>query len=342
MAAAAARISGRLSTPVTRHARPVAVGMVEQRERDVRAAGPDVEDVQRRAGRRRAPRWRAMDSRTPPSRRFTRARSRRLPRSDRRVVQRSVEQLVPVGHPAHRARVGVAAASRPAGADGPTAAHDPHRRRRRGPHRPGDPRRTARSSRRPAAGRTTRPGRSPGWASRRRFLGRLSTDAAGRRLRAALAADGVDLDHVVATDDPTTTAVATHRCRRDARSYRFDLDGTSAAGLTWPVLAATGLDPAAIEVLHVGTLGLVLEPSGTTIEALVDAVRRHGARLARPQCPAVGDRRPDAYRARIARLAARADVVKVSTDDLRFLDPDGDVEAGLARLLAAGTGRSCS
>ena len=40
------------------------------------------------------------------------------------------------------------------------------------------------------------------------FLGRLSTDRSGMALRAALAADGVDLRWVASTDAATTEAIA--------------------------------------------------------------------------------------------------------------------------------------
>src|ERR687886_649168 len=40
------------------------------------------------------------------------------------------------------------------------------------------------------------------------YLGRISTDRFGRRMRDELEADGVRLDAVVATDDPTTLALA--------------------------------------------------------------------------------------------------------------------------------------
>jgi fructokinase len=167
------------------------------------------------------------------------------------------------------------------------------------------------------------------------FLGRLSTDAAGVRLRAALAADGVSLDAAVATDDPTTTAIATLAADGSA-IYRFELDGTSAAGLSWTDLAAAGLDPARIDVLHIGTLGLVLEPSGTTIERLVGAVGPTTLVMLDPNLRPSATADPVAHRARIDRLARRADVVKVSTDDLRALDADGDRAAGLAGLRSAG------
>ena len=166
------------------------------------------------------------------------------------------------------------------------------------------------------------------------FVGRLSTDAAGRRLRADLAADGVDLTFVVATRDPTTMARVSLD-ERGSATYRFDLDGSSAAGLTLDDVLATGLRPDAIEFIHVGTLGLVLEPSGTAIERLVDGVAADCLVMLDPNARPSATRDAVAHRARIARLAARADVIKVSIDDLRYLAADGEVETGLSGLLAA-------
>src|SRR3954452_6194852 len=63
------------------------------------------------------------------------------------------------------------------------------------------------------------------------YLGRLSTDGFGRRLRRELEADGVDLATAVPTDAPTTLALAELDAAGAAR-YRFYSRGTSAAGLT--------------------------------------------------------------------------------------------------------------
>jgi fructokinase len=163
------------------------------------------------------------------------------------------------------------------------------------------------------------------------FLGRLSTDRFGQALRDGLAADGVALDHVESTDAPTTLAVAELDATGTA-SYRFYLDGTSATGLgearADAVLAA---GPAA---LHVGTLGLVLEPIGSVLERLVaraDALVMLDVN-ARPSAT------PDlaAFRARIRRLATRAQVVKASDDDLAVLAPDRAPELAIHDLLTLG------
>ena len=77
-----------------------------------------------------------------------------------------------------------------------------------------------------------------------------------------LAADGVRLDAVVRTDEPTTLALAELDETGSAR-YRFYERATSAPGLT-PEAALAALPPA-VGILHVGTLGLTLEPMATAL-----------------------------------------------------------------------------
>jgi fructokinase len=165
------------------------------------------------------------------------------------------------------------------------------------------------------------------------FLGRISTDRFGRLLHANLQDDGVALDQVVTTDDPTTLAVAELDARGTA-SYRFYLDGTSAAGLT--DTDVVGVLTPQVVALHVGTLGLVLEPAGTTIERLVHAASSRVLVMLDPNCRPSATRDAAAFRARIGWIARRTDVMKVSDDDLRFLDPDVTPDGAIDRLLEAG------
>ena len=99
------------------------------------------------------------------------------------------------------------------------------------------------------------------------YLGRLSSDRFGQRLEALLADDGVSLECVVRTDDPTTLALAEVDDDGVAR-YRFYERGTAAPGLT-PEAALEAL-PADVDMLHVGTLGLALEPVATALEGVVE------------------------------------------------------------------------
>lgn len=161
------------------------------------------------------------------------------------------------------------------------------------------------------------------------FLGRLSDDELGRRLRAQLEEDGVRLESVVRTRDPTTLALA-ELSGRDA-VYRFYTTGTSAAGLT--AADAGQAWPGDARALHVGTLGLVLEPTADAVEALVAGVRDDVVVLVDPNCRPAAIPDPARYRSRLDRILARTDVVKASEVDLAWLAPDLDpIEAARALL----------
>jgi fructokinase len=161
------------------------------------------------------------------------------------------------------------------------------------------------------------------------YLGRISTDNFGARLASLLAADGVRLDAHVRTDEPTTLALV-ELAPDGSAAYRFYTDGTAAPGLTEAeALAAL---PAELAYLHVGTLGLVLEPMAAALEALVAARRGRALVMVDPNCRPAIVSDPPAYRARIARVLAATDVVKVSEEDLAWLAP-GVPAAGAARAL---------
>ncbi|MEO8229426.1 MAG: PfkB family carbohydrate kinase [Chloroflexota bacterium] len=159
------------------------------------------------------------------------------------------------------------------------------------------------------------------------FLGRLSNDDWGVLLRSRLVADGVEMGLVVTTEDPTPMALAT-LAGDGVASYAFRLDGSAAAGLDLRDLA-DGLPPGT-EAMHVGTLGIVVEPMATTIEALVGSAGPSVLVMLDLNCrpTAIVDR--TAYLARIDRLLARTDIVKASVEDLAYLQP------GVPPLAAAG------
>jgi fructokinase len=148
------------------------------------------------------------------------------------------------------------------------------------------------------------------------YLGRISTDHFGEQLAGQLAADGVALEACVRTQDPTTLALVELDARGSA-TYRFYTDGTAAAGLT--AADALAALPADAAILHVGTLGLVLEPVASALEAVVEAVHGRALVMVDPNCRPAAIADPAAYRARLGRVLARADVVKVSEEDLDWL-----------------------
>lgn len=165
------------------------------------------------------------------------------------------------------------------------------------------------------------------------FLGGLSADRFGHDLRARLEEDGVHLGMPTPLNLPTTLALA-ELDEGGAASYRFYFAGTSAPLVTDDD-ARTALDADAT-VLHVGTLGLVFEPMATTMEALVDGIGDEVLVFVDPNCRPLTIADRDAYVARLHRVLARADVVKVSGDDLDYLAPGVDGVQACRDLLALG------
>jgi fructokinase len=166
------------------------------------------------------------------------------------------------------------------------------------------------------------------------FLGRLSTDRFGSILRSRLVDDGVDVTHVVLTDDPTTLAVAEIDIDGEA-TFRFYLDGTSLVGLTEAHVDRTFL--AGIDALHVGTLGLVAEPIASTLVGVVEGMPSTTIVMTDPNCrpQVIADRA--AYLRGLERVLARTDIVKVSRDDLTYLAPNTPVERAMSDLLETGS-----
>ena len=152
------------------------------------------------------------------------------------------------------------------------------------------------------------------------FLGTLSTDAYGQAARASLRESGVRDDWAPDTELPTTLA-AVDLSRESAR-YLFYTEATSAPALT--AAQADAVLAAPPTALLVGTLGLVLEPCADALAALVDRVPGDCLVMVDPNTRPAALTRPDVaarYRDRLQTVLGRADVIKVSTEDLAWLSP---------------------
>ncbi len=161
------------------------------------------------------------------------------------------------------------------------------------------------------------------------YLGCLSDDGFGSQLRAALTDDGVKLDTVVDTSLPTTLALVELDAGGSA-SYRFYSEGTSAPALE-PDTALSVL-PDNVEMLHVGTLALVMEPTAIALQAVVEAVSATALVMVDPNCRPTFIPDQGTYRRSMAATLQYAHVVKVSLEDLDYLEP-GRTPTEAARAL---------
>ncbi|BBY31815.1 carbohydrate kinase family protein [Mycolicibacterium sediminis] len=157
------------------------------------------------------------------------------------------------------------------------------------------------------------------------FLTHVGTDDRGRRIADYVEASGVRL--VPGTTDAERTPTA--RARLDAAggaTYEFDLE--------WQLSGTPEVAPPL--VAHTGSIAAFLDPGALATAALVDAYRASATITYDPNVrPAlITDR--DQVIGRIDRLVERADVVKVSDEDLHWIDPSRTPEEIAAAWQAAG------
>jgi fructokinase len=165
------------------------------------------------------------------------------------------------------------------------------------------------------------------------FLGCLSDDGFGARLRAQLLEDDVRLDTVIETPLPTTLALV-ELDDRGAATYRFYTEGTSAPALE-PDAALRAL-PETVDFLHIGTLALVMEPTALALQAVVEAVADRALIMVDPNCRPTFIPDRGTYRRSLAATLSYTHVVKVSNDDLEYLEPGVDPVRAARNLLEDG------
>jgi fructokinase len=166
------------------------------------------------------------------------------------------------------------------------------------------------------------------------FLGRLSRDGFGVLLRGALDEDGVHVAVPDLTEAPTTMAVVDVDTR-GVPTYRFHLAGSSAAELDRATLSAAL--PPDLTAVHVGSLGLVMDPIADSVVAVIEHDVADGVLImVDPNCRPAAIRDENRYRNRVGRVLRRADVVKVSTEDLGYLFPGASPRVAARALLAQG------
>jgi len=166
------------------------------------------------------------------------------------------------------------------------------------------------------------------------FLDRLADDSFGRQLRERLAGEGVVLGAPEPSRKPTTLSVAAVD-QAGAASYSFYLEGTSAADLEYEALKKAL--PADVTAVHVGSLGLLMEPIGAAIQRLVlTDVPADALVVLDPNCRPGAVTDHNGYRRRIGAIARRADIVKASTEDLAYLYPGVPAGEAARTLLEVG------
>ncbi len=163
------------------------------------------------------------------------------------------------------------------------------------------------------------------------FFTGLSDDLFGRMLRAKLEESHVDLRHTLFSSRPTTLAFVTLTDgQADYRFYDENTAGRMISPSDIPVLGEN------VEALLFGGISLVPEPCGSAYEALMRRESAVRVTMLDPNIRPAFIRDPQAHRARIARMIALADIVKISADDLVWFAETGSMDDIAMRWLEQG------
>jgi fructokinase len=166
-----------------------------------------------------------------------------------------------------------------------------------------------------------------------RLLARIAADPLGRRIRAHLAGNGVDLSWAVKAGEPTSLAIVTLG-PDGSPEYDFRVDGT--ADWQWRDAELVGVLDGRVAALHGGSLAFTMPPGADALARLFERARASATVSYDPNCRPLLMGAPEAVRDRVQALVALADVVKVSAEDLAWLHPGQAPEQVAEAWLATG------
>jgi fructokinase len=173
-----------------------------------------------------------------------------------------------------------------------------------------------------------------------RLLARLGTGPLARNLRRHAELSGVDLGGFVEAAEPVSLAVVG---LDDGGSADYGFHVLGAADWQWTDAELARVLPGTTAILHVGSISSWTAPGADAIAALVHRLHAEGSALisvdpnirpmlAEGRVGASLGNTADGVRARLERLLALADIVKVSAEDLAWLEPDShDLDAAARR-----------
>lgn len=164
------------------------------------------------------------------------------------------------------------------------------------------------------------------------FFSGVSTDMLGEILADTLTASKVDTQFLARSARPTTVAFV--KLVDGQATYAFYDVGTAGVMLAENDLPTL---PATVSTLFFGGISLVNDPAASTYEALQAREAPTRVTMIDPNIRPgfIAGKEPE-YRARIERMIARADIVKLSDEDLHWLMGAGDIESLARSILAKG------
>ncbi|MBC6408032.1 MAG: carbohydrate kinase [Rhodobacteraceae bacterium] len=160
----------------------------------------------------------------------------------------------------------------------------------------------------------------------------LSRDMFGQRLADALVANHVDTAHVIRSDRPTTLAFV--QLTDGHATYSFYDENSAGRMLAVADLPEISGD---VSALYFGGISLACEPGSDTYAALLAREAGDRAVMIDPNIRPGFVQDIDRFRSRLDAMLGRADIVKVSDEDLNWLIADPiSLDEKVARVQAKG------
>ncbi len=164
------------------------------------------------------------------------------------------------------------------------------------------------------------------------FFSGISNDMLGQILTETLEASKVDTQYCARSDRPTTVAFV--KLVDGQATYAFYDEGTAGRLLSQDELPTL---PPSITTLFFGGISLVNDPAANTYAALQAREAPTRVTMIDPNIrPGFIAGKEPQYRARIEGMIARADIVKLSDEDLHWLLGPGDISALARQVLEKG------
>jgi fructokinase len=144
----------------------------------------------------------------------------------------------------------------------------------------------------------------------------LSRDMFGDQLADALKASDVDTTHIIRSDRPSTLAFV--KLEDGQASYSFFDENSAGRMIRAEDMPAL---PSDITALFFGGISLASDPSASAYAALLERQGGPRAVMIDPNIRPLFITDADGYRRRMAAMISQADIVKVSDEDLNWLNP---------------------
>lgn len=158
------------------------------------------------------------------------------------------------------------------------------------------------------------------------FRARYSKDVAGDFLHATAISNGLDVSQSIRADEPATIVDVVLN-KSGSPNYEFHMNGT--ADWAWQSSELEQFSIADSDALVFGSLAAVLQPAHDVLIPWISKAKDSGTLIAydpnaRPS--AVSPGHVDQIRQRISKLVTLSNVVKVSDEDLEWINPAVDPE----------------